>query len=64
MSDAERENMITKRSLLDLYNELEVCYSELEARVRVLERENATKNIALKPIKQPRTKDGKFAKKK
>lgn len=44
--------MVTKRVLLDLYSELKDYCSELEARIYALEN------------KQPRTKDGKFAKKK
>lgn len=44
--------MITKKALLDLYSELYIRVGELEDEVEKLK------------TKQPRTKDGKFAKKK
>ena len=59
--------MITKRALLDLYSEIADYCSGLEARISVLEQQNAkdTLDKLFKPDKkQPRTKDGKFAKKK
>ena len=44
--------MITKKALLDLYSELCMRVDELEGEIEKLK------------TKQPRTKDGKFAKKK
>ena len=67
MHAVERKNMITKKSLLDLYSELSDYCSGLEARISILEQQNSkdTLDKLFKSAKkQPRTKDGKFAKKK